>query len=242
MILLVYIIFFLLIELIVRFDLVSNALLPKPSELLNLFWNSQEILLTAFWQTSYLAFGAFVFAAIFAFLLGLLLHQFVFLQKTFLPLTLFLQTVPIIALAPLLVIYFGFSSLTTLIAGVVVCFFPVLMATLTGLHQVRSNQSELMTFLKATRFQRLTHLEIPSAMPTLLSGLKTSAGLAVIGVVSGEFLVGGGLGALIDSSRLQQRVDFVFASLILLSILGLFLMKMVEFLFKLLFKKYLVRS
>ena len=238
----IYILIFASIEVIVRFNIVSSALLPKPTEIIRLFLSDYQVLSQAFWQTSCLATGSFILAGIFAFLAGLLLHQFKFLQRAFMPLALFLQTVPIIALAPLLVIYLGFSFVTTLVAGMVVCFFPVLIATLTGLNQVDQNQNDLFNFLKASRLQKLIYLEIPSSIPLLLSGFKTSAGLAVIGVVSGEFLVGGGLGALIDSSRLQQRVDYVFASLILLAILGLFLMKLVEFLFQLLFKKYLVRS
>ncbi|MBC7420755.1 MAG: ABC transporter permease subunit [Bdellovibrio sp.] len=242
LIFLIYISFFTIIECVVRRDLISNALVPKPTDLFVLFWQQKEVLFFAFWQTFYLSLSAFVFAGFFAFILGIILHQFVFAQKTLMPFALFLQTVPIIALAPLLVIYLGFSSLTTFIAGVIVCFFPVLISTLSGLERVSINQEELLSFLKASGFQKLIYLKIPVAMPSVLSGLKTSAGLAVIGVVSGEFLVGGGLGALIDSSRLQQRVDFVFASLILLSILGLFLMQSVEYIFNLLLKKYLVRS
>lgn len=237
-----YVILLIGFEWIVQKGFISRALLPSPSDLFILFSEQKEVLFTAFLQTAGLATISFLIASLLAFFMGLLLNQIDFLQKTFIPLTLFLQTVPIIAIAPLLVIYFGFSSITTITAATIVCFFPVFISTLIGLRQAKLSQKELFKFLKASRLQTLIHLEIPSALPTIQAGLRTSAGLSVIGVVSGEFLVGNGLGALIDSSRLQQRVDFVFASLILLSILGLMLMKFVEIVFNLLFKKYLVRS
>ncbi len=169
------------------------------------------------------------------------MHQFPVLQKNLTPATLFLQTVPIIAIAPLLVIYLGYGVPSIISAALIVCFFPVFASTLVGLSQVNKNQNELFTFLKAKRWQRLFYLELPSAMPHLLGRLKTSAGLSVVGVVSGEFVAGGGLGALIDSARLQQRLDLLFAALIILSLIGLTLMRGTEFIFRLIFKTYYVR-
>lgn len=239
---LIYLCTFSLLEWLIRQNFISRALVPRPSQLLYLYWTEHLTFTTAFLQTGAVSLIAFILASLLAFFLGIFVHLSVLTQKTVLPLSLFLQTVPIVAIAPLLVIYFGFSSLTTLTAGVIVCFFPVLIATVTGLSQAKTSERELLQFLKATRYQKLVFLEIPTAVPAILAGLKTSAGLAVIGVVSGEFLVGGGLGSLIDSSRLQQRVDFVFASLILLAILGLSLMLLTQQIFTIFFKKYLARS
>jgi NitT/TauT family transport system permease protein len=230
------------IEFLIHQGFLSQALIPKPTDLFTLFIEQRSTLFQAFLETGFLAVSAFLLATFVGFFLGIVLHQFSFLQKAFLPITIFLQTVPIIALAPLLVIYFGFGSITTLTTALIVAFFPIFMSTLVGLKQITRGQGELMLFLKASRFQRLKLLEIPASVPTLLSGLKTSAGLSVIGVVSGEFLISGGLGGLIDSARVQQRVDLVFASLILLSLLGLCLIKAVEVLFALLLKKYLIGS
>ncbi len=238
----IYFGFFAAIEFLVTKDIVSSAILPKPSEILKLFWLDRSVLTTAFLQTAFSSVVAFILAAFLAFALGILIHLSDLLKKTAMPVALFLQTVPIIAIAPLLVIYFGFGWVTTLIAGIIVCFFPVLISTTTGLANTKSTEDELLQFLKASRLQKLIFLQIPNALPNILAGLKTSAGLAVIGVVSGEFLVGSGLGALIESSRLQQRVDFVFASLILLALLGLILMKSTEIIFTWLFKKYLIRK
>lgn len=236
-----YLILFAAIEFIIRADLISASLVPRPTQVLEVFLQPPQILWIPFFRTAGLAVVSYVLASLFAFLLALLVRQFSRLQNYLIPLTLFFQTVPIIAVAPLLVIYFGFGIPSILSAALIVCFFPVFAATLVGLSQASYNHSELFTFLKATRWQRLLWLEVPSAVPHLLAGLKASAGLSVVGVVSGEFLAGGGLGALIDSARLQQRVDLVFAALLCLSLIGLCLMNLTEFLFRLIFKAYFVK-
>lgn len=230
-----------LIEFLVQSNKISKNLIPAPTELFQLLFVEPQSLYSNFLSTATYTLIAFSLASLLAFLVALFIHYFQSLKNIVLPFSLFLQTVPIVAIAPLLVIYFGFGSMTTLTSALIVSFFPVFAATLVGLQQVQLQHLDLFLFLKISRFKRLLNLEIPSALPTILAGLKTSAGLAVIGVVSGEFVAGGGLGSLIDSARLQQRVDLVFASLILLSILGLSLMKLVDYFFHLIFAKYLVR-
>lgn len=239
--LLFYFVLFAGIEILVRFDVVSVSLVPKPTQIIELFWYQPEVIVKPFLRTLGLAVFSYILASLFAFLLALVVRQFKLIQSYVMPLTLFFQTVPIIAVAPLLVIYFGFGIPSIVIAALIVCFFPVFASTLVGLSQVSKNHAELFKFLKATSWQRLIRLEIPSAVPHILAGLKTSAGLAVVGVVSGEFLAGGGLGSLIDSARLQQRVDLVFASLICLSLIGLGMMRLTEYLFRLIFKPYFVK-
>lgn len=232
---------FVALEFCIRADWISVSLVPRPSQILELFWQQPEVILLPFLRTLSLACVAYLIASTFAFGLALLIKQFSWLQGYLMPLTLFFQTVPIIAVAPLLIIYFGFGIPSILSAALIVCFFPVFASTLVGLSQVSNNHAELFRFLKASKWQRLWYLEIPSAIPHILAGLKTSAGLAVVGVVSGEFLAGGGLGSLIDSARLQQRVDLVFAALICLSLIGLGMMKIVETAFRLIFKFYLAK-
>ena len=85
------------------------------------------------------------------------------------------------------------------------------------------NQVELFKIYKASLLQTLWRLRLPSAYLSIYTGLRVAAGLSVIGAVAGEFVAGGGLGAMIDSARTQQRIDIVFAALILLSVLGLLL-------------------
>ena len=237
-----YVLFFLFFELSSYLNWVSPALIPAPHQLIDLFFSPESPLLEPLIKTALYSMMAFILSSLIALVLGLLIHRFNYLKKIITPLTLFFQTVPIIAMAPLLVIYIGFGAWTILSAALIVCFFPVLSATLIGLNQINVLEEELFLFYEASELQKILKLKIPSALPTLQAGLRTSAGLSVVGVVSGEFVAGGGLGGLIDSARLQQRVDLVFAALILLSLIGLFLMKITEFLFQIFFKKYLKRS
>lgn len=237
-----YIVFFLSFEVTSYFNLVSPTLIPAPHQLIQLFFSSESPLLEPLIKTALYSVTAFVLSSFIAIILGLLIHSFNYLKKIITPLTLFFQTVPIIAVAPLLVIYIGFGAWTILSAALIVCFFPVLSAMLVGLNQVNPLEEELFLFYRTNELQKILKLKIPSALPTLQAGLRTSAGLSVVGVVSGEFVAGGGLGGLIDSARLQQRVDLVFAALILLSLIGLFLMNTTEILFQIFLKKYLKRS
>lgn len=229
------------VEYLVRAEIFSVSLIPRPTQIFEVFWYQSEVIFPAFFRTAGLSIVAYFIASGFAFFLALLVRPFPRLQMTLMPITVFFQTVPIIALAPLLVIYLGFGIPSILSAALIVCFFPVFASTLVGLSVASKNHVELFTFLKATRWQKLFQLEIPSSVPHILGGLKTAAGLSVVGVVSGEFVAGGGLGALIDSARLQQRVDLVFTSLICLSLIGLALMRTTEFLFRLIFKSYFVK-
>jgi NitT/TauT family transport system permease protein len=142
------------------------------------------------------------------------------IKRAILPFAVFFQTVPIIAIAPLLVIYFGFGSSTVIAASFIVSLFPVIANTLVGLESPTSGQLDLFRIYHASPLQVLLKLRLPSAYPYVYSGLKISAGLSIVGVIAGEFVAGGGLGALIDAARTQQRVDIVFAAIILLSLMG----------------------
>jgi NitT/TauT family transport system permease protein len=144
-----------------------------------------------------------------------------FLRKAVLPFAIFFQTVPIIAIAPLLVIYFGFGAPTVIAASFIVSIFPIIANTLLGLESVEKSKLELFKLYSSSRWQTLWKLQFPSAYTSIYAGLKVSIGLAIIGAIAGEFVAGGGLGAMIDSARTQQRIDIVFGALLLLSFMGL---------------------
>jgi NitT/TauT family transport system permease protein len=145
------------------------------------------------------------------------------LRRAVLPFCIFFQTVPVVALAPLMVIWFGFGEPTVIASAAIVSFFPVLANTLLGFESASPEHRELFRSFRATRLQTLRRLEFPAAIPSILSGLRIASGLAVIGAIVGEFVGGGGLGALIDSARTQQKIEMVFAAVLLSSLLGLFL-------------------
>ncbi len=141
------------------------------------------------------------------------------------------QAVPIVAIAPLLVIWFGQGSFSKVLICALIVFFPVLVNTVVGLRAVPRSLNELMRSLHATRWQMLHLLEIPSALPIFLGGLKIGATLSVIGAVVGEFVgADKGLGFLINVGRGQYDTSLVFVAIFTLIALALSLYGIVIYL------------
>jgi NitT/TauT family transport system permease protein len=160
--------------------------------------------------------------------LAMLFFAIPLVRRAVLPFCIFFQTVPIISIAPLLVIWFGFGQPTVRASAFIVSLFPVLANTLTGLEETDPQLRELFKLYKPSPLQLILKLQIPSAIPYILTGVKISAGLAVIGAIVGEFIAGGGLGSLIDAARTQQRVDLVFSGVLMSSALALVLVFAIE--------------
>lgn len=228
--------FTLTLEIVVRLGWVPAFLIPAPSEVWAALQQDPGLFRTAFTESlrsALLGFFLSIFCGSFI-ALGLCLHPW--LERAFLPISVFFQTVPIIAIAPLLVIWFGFGAPTVIASAAIVSFFPVLANALAGLTRVPVGQLELFRFLQATRTQTLWKLRIPNALPSFFTGLEVASGLAVIGAIVGEFIAGGGLGSLIDSARTQQRVDLVFAAVLLSTLLGLSFVVMIHLLRAMVFR------
>ena len=155
----------------------------------------------------------------------LLHHAWATLREVFLGLALGLsasQSIPIVALAPLLVIWFGFGTLSKVIVCALTVFFPVLINTIVGLRSVDENLVDLMRSYGANRRQMFTMLEMPAALPVLLGGLKIGVTLSVIGAVVGEFVAADeGLGFLVNLSRGLFDTPMMFVALFALVIIAL---------------------
>lgn len=218
-----FVIFVVLWQLVVQMSIVPSYLLPSPQQILATFWEMRADFLTQFFSTTASTLWGFVFSVIGGCLVALLFSSSRLLREALLPFALFFQTVPIVAIAPLMVIWFGFGTPTVRASALIVSFFPVLANALVGLDLVDPQMLELFRAYRATSWQILWKLRVPGSLSTLLPGLRVAAGLSVIGAIVGEFVGGGGLGGMIDSARTQQRPDIVFAAVILSSILGLIL-------------------
>lgn len=134
------------------------------------------------------------------------------------------QAVPIVALAPLLVIWFGFGGLSKVLVAALTVFFPVLVSTVVGIRSVEADHRALMRSLEASSWQTFTMLEVPAAMPVLLGGLKVAVTLAVIGAVVGEFAgADRGLGFLINLARGILDTPMLFVALFTLVAIALVL-------------------
>jgi len=145
--------------------------------------------------------------------LGYLLAKSARLEQLLSPYIVASQSVPVVAIAPLLIIWFGAGTLSKVLICALIVFFPVLVNTVVGLRSVPEDLRDLMRSLQATRWQTLKMLEIPAALPVLLGGLRVGATLSVIGAVVGEFVgADRGLGFLINVARGQYDTALVFVA------------------------------
>jgi len=169
----------------------------------------------------------------FATLLGYILAKSRFLENVLQPFLVASQALPMVAIAPLLVIWFGTGVLSKILICALTVFFPVLVNTMVGLRAVPANLRDLMRAMRATRWQMFSLLELPAALPVLLGGLRIGATLSVIGAVVGE-LVGAdrGLGFLINVGRGQYDTALVFVGVLTLVCLALLLYSLVLWLEK----------
>jgi NitT/TauT family transport system permease protein len=153
------------------------------------------------------------------------------LENLLSPLIVAFQSMPVVAYAPLLIIWFGSGPTSKIVTSALIVFFPMLMNTIVGIRGVPSPLCDLMRALKATRWQTFTQLEIPAAMPVLIGGLKISATLAVIGAVVGEFVsANAGLGFLINLARSQYDTPLVLVAVFTLTVIARLLYSVVSLL------------
>ena len=225
-------------ELVVNLAHIPSYLLPTPSQIAKTLWNDFPELLSALFSSSLCAIGGFLLSALFGISFSLSLSVSPLLEQAFYPYAVFFQTVPIVAIAPLLVIWFGYGAPTVTVSAFIVSVFPVITNTTAGIRSTDIPLRELFQLYGAGRWKTLWNLKFPFALPQIFTGLRIAAGLAVIGTIVGEFVGGGGLGGIVDSSRTQQRVDRVFAAIALGSILGLVLIKGIDLLSSLCLKRW----
>lgn len=217
-----------LMEVAVRQGWVAAYLVPTPTAILRAMVESRVELAQAFLKTSAGALLGFGLSTVGGVATAVLLSSSRAIQRSFYPYAVFFQTVPIIAIAPLLVIWFGYGMRTVVASAFVVSIFPVIANTLTGLLSTDPALRDLFRLYGASGRVTLFKLRFPAALPQILTGLRIASGLAVIGAIVGEFIGGEGLGSVVDVARTQQRVDKVFAAVLLASVLGLALFGLIN--------------
>jgi NitT/TauT family transport system permease protein len=225
-------------EFLVRQGLVRPYLVPAPSAVFRAMIDSRAELLRALLSTSAGALAGFALSALTGIAIAVLLSSNRGVQRAFYPYAIFFQTVPLIAVAPLLVIWFGFGIQTVIASAFVASVFPVIANTLTGILSTDPPLRDLFRLYGASPLVTLFKLRLPAALPQVFTGLRVSAGLAVIGAIVGEFIAGGGLGSVVDIARTQQRIDKVFAAILLASLLGLGLFGLINLLSHLMLRRW----
>jgi NitT/TauT family transport system permease protein len=166
--------------------------------------------------------AAFVTSAILGVGGGILIVASPFLSRIFMPLILSLQVVPKIAIAPLILVWFGFGPLSKVVIALTVAFFPVLINTISGLQSASPEILDLARALHASRIQLFQKVLFPNALPYIFTGLKISMTLSVVGAVIGEFIGGNrGLGYLIQQAQFDINTPLMVAAILLLAVIGI---------------------
>lgn len=213
-------------EAIVRIKGIPHYILPGPLLIAQTLVTDWETLSQSLWITLRITFAALIAAVSVGVSLAVLFSQSKWLEKSFFPYAVVLQVTPIVAIAPLIIIWVGDINLSLLICAWIVAFFPILSNTILGLNSADHNLVNLFQLYRASRWQTMRYLRLPAALPYFLGGLKISGGLSLIGAVVAEFVAGtggnaSGLAYRILESGYQLRIPRMFAALIMISMSGI---------------------
>jgi NitT/TauT family transport system permease protein len=214
-------------EFAVRHYNVPVFVLPAPSVIWQAFVDNFSSLLFSMWTTLRITWIAFALAFIGGSLLAIVFSQSRLLEMALYPYAVVLQVTPVVAIAPLIIIWVGFEriNLALVILATIVAFFPIVSNMTLGLRSADTNLVDLFRLYGASRWQVLTRLQLPTALPLLLSAMKVSGGLALIGAVVAEFVAGSGtatgLAWRIVEAGNRLEIAKMFAALGLLSAVGI---------------------
>ncbi|MEP7330191.1 MAG: ABC transporter permease [Betaproteobacteria bacterium] len=207
---------------------VPTYLVPAPTRIAQTLWLDRDLLLHALGVTVGIALTALALSIIVGVAVALLFAQSRWIEACFFPYAILLQVTPIVAIAPLIIIWVHDTRLALILCAVVVAIFPIISNTTLGLRSVDPGLADLFRMSRATRWQTLMRLRIPGALPYFFAGLRIASGLALIGAVVAEFVAGtGGQGAglayQILMSGIQLNIPRLFAALVLITLAGVVL-------------------
>lgn len=213
----------------VHYQLLSGSrryLVPLPDEVWDKAFATEATrsqLFDGLRTTMKVSAAGFLIAILLGVLFGTLMSQAKWIERSFYPWAILLQTVPILALVPLIALWFGYDFNSRVIVVVIIALFPIITNTLFGLLSVQDEHHDLFTLHRASRWTRLFKLEFPAALPAMFTGFRISAGLSVIGAVVGEYFFAQGdkgLGQLIDGYRRGLKIAELFGAMFLACTLG----------------------
>ncbi|RJQ79787.1 ABC transporter permease [Pseudonocardiaceae bacterium YIM PH 21723] len=201
---------------------IENFLLPGPQDVLQAYLGQQDYLLEQAWVTLLETIEGFVISIVVGIPIALLIVSSQVLERMIYPLLLAVNAIPKIALAPLLVVWLDFGMTSKVVMVFLVCFFPIVISTATGMKSTPAELVELMRSLNCTRTQEFAKLRLQYAMPQIFTGLKVAVSLAVIGAVIGEFVgAKAGLGFVIVQSGASVDTALAFAAIGLLAVMSI---------------------
>ena len=230
-------------EALVRLFGVPAFLLPGPSAIAGAFWESRDLLLKHAGPTAGEAVLGFLLAVAAGALSGLLINRSALAERSLYPWLVVSQTLPTVAIAPILVTWLGYGQLPKVLVVTLFCFFPITVATVDGLRATDPDLVRLMRSFGATRWRIFFMVEAPGALPFLFGGVRLAVTYCVIGAVVGEWVGSSeGLGFLMIQDKAQFEIPRLFAEISLLSVMGVSLFLLVALLQRLAAPWTLVRD
>ena len=209
--------------------LVPGYMLPSPVDVVQAFWTERMLL----WENAVItlqeAFIGLALGVALGFLFAVLMDAFEVLYRAVYPILVITQTIPTVAIAPLLVLWFGYEMAPKIILIVISTFFPVTVGLLDGFRSADRDAMGMLRSMGATRWQIFRYIKCPSALPQFFSGLRIAAAYSVVGAVISEWLGGfGGLGVYMTRVKKAFAFDKMFAVIFLISAISLALMALVD--------------
>jgi NitT/TauT family transport system permease protein len=205
----------------------QRFMLPPPHRVLEvgfLTWSNFTALVSALRMTAEVTFSGLAISMVLGVFAAILMSQAKWVENALYPWAVVLQTVPILALTPMLSFFFGFALTSRIIVAVIIAFFPIVSNTLFGLQSAERGMHDLFTLHKAGRWTRLWKLQFPAALPAMFAGFRVSAGLAVIGAIVGEFFFKqgqAGLGTNMSVYTSLLEGEQLWANVLTASLLGI---------------------
>ncbi|TPI23192.1 ABC transporter permease [Mesorhizobium sp. B4-1-1] len=201
---------------------VPAYIVPTPTAIFGVFQKNFTLLIDNLRPTLIEAVAGFVIGDLAAVLLAVLFVHSRVLQAAYFPIVLFFNTIPILALSPIIILIFGLGMTPKIVIAAVICFFPTLVNMIRGLDSASDNEHELFRVLSATRSEVFWSLRLPRALPMLFSSLRISSATAVIGAIVGEWIGSDkGLGALVIQATFNYQSDRLYAAIVLSSSLSI---------------------
>ena len=211
------------------FEIVPNFMLPSPVETVKAFIGDFDLLMSHLRVTLIETLAGMAVGVSLGFAVACLMDRWDSAYKAVYPIIVITQTIPAVAIAPLLVLWFGYQMTPKVILIVLITFFPIAVGTLDGLRSADQDELDLMRSMGASRWQVFRHVKFPGALPSFFSGLRISVAYAMVGAVLAEWLGGyAGLGVYMTRVRKSFAYDKMFAVIFLISIISLILIWMVN--------------
>ena len=225
----------LLWESIINLGGIEKYIMPAPSDVVKTLIKDFDVMLPNILVTLYEGVVGFIIAIIFALILAIIMDMVPLIKKAVYPVLVISQTVPVIAIAPLFIIWFGFGTLPKIIVVVLVCFFPIVISIVDGLVGVDNDLINHFKLMGASKIKRLIHLKLPYGMINFFSGMRIAATYSIMGAVIGEWLGGEkGLGVYMTRARSAYALDKMFAAIVVIVVISMgmfFLVNLIEKIF-----------